>query len=82
MFSGIPVDGAAGQQDVFIHIKHQDSHYVLLHDRNMGSLYIEVLKNPFRVDLYASDNFEKIEDDEEWTTIYNVLDDSELMKHD
>lgn len=70
----ISVSGSDGQQVVLMHAKYQDSHYVLLLDKNMGTMYIERLKSSLRVDIYASENFDKIEDDEEWKSVYNALD--------
>jgi hypothetical protein len=70
---GRAVTYSYGVQRVIACLKHQNSWYVLVEDRSEKSIYINRLKSVLRVDLYVSENFEKIEDDAEWFAIYNLL---------
>ena len=36
-------------------------------------MYINRLKSYLRLDIYVSENFEKIDNDEEFNTIYNIV---------
>ncbi len=70
---GKPVAYSNGKQRVVITLRHQRDVYVLVHDSNTDSMYINKLQSMLCPDIYVSDNFKKIEDEEEWQTIYNLI---------
>lgn len=70
---GKPVAYSNGMQRVLVHLKHQGTHYVLLFDYFTKGIYLNRLKSVLPIEIYASENFEKIEDDEEYSSIYNII---------
>lgn len=70
---GKVVTHSGGMQVVLVHLKHQGSHYVIIFDHNSRGMYLNRLKQTIVIDLYCSDNFESIEDDEEWHSVMGII---------
>ena len=63
---GKPVAYSYGMQVVLVLMKFQSTHYVVLYDQVKNSVYLERLKSMMTPDIYVSENFEQITDNEEW----------------
>jgi len=65
---GKPVTDSHGYQEVVASVLDGMDQVVIILDSNTDKLYIEKVINRFEIDIYRSDNFMKIEDEEEWDT--------------
>lgn len=70
---GKPVAHSNGMQRVLILLEHQKEYYVVIHDEVENGMYINKLKSIIPIDLYVSENFMKIESDEEYDAVYNIV---------
>lgn len=61
-----PVPDSYGNQCVLGTVLHDDSLVVLVIDKLENKSYIQKVFNRFAIEVYASENFLKIEDDEEF----------------
>lgn len=70
---GRPVLDSSGNQTVLVLLKEQGNYYVVIRDSIVKRTFVERLNSILLLDPYRSDNFRKIEDDQEWESIYNIL---------
>lgn len=76
---GIPIDKTYGMQKLLATIKFDGNFFGIIHDINVDKFYVERIKSMIIPNPYVPENFEKIEDDEQWKTVYNIFVNKELL---
>lgn len=76
---GIVIDKTFGVQRLLATIKFDGKFYGCIFDQNVDKFFLERIKSMIIPNPYVPENFEKIEDDEEWKTVYNIFVNKELL---
>lgn len=70
---GKVVDHSNGQQRILVVVKDNGNYYGLIHDVSTGKMYLNRIKTLILMNPYVSENFEYIDNDEEWDSIMEFL---------
>ena len=79
MGEGKPVQDSNKELEVMAALLSDNDMVVLVVNHYSKQYHIEKVKNRFAIDLYRSDNFIEIDNDEEWKVYKNFLLDQSLL---